>query len=344
MTALLEMRDLLGRYGERRGGADDDMARVLAQGHQAFLAEHHAAELEHWRRAIDPLLREPDVRRGGALTATLRTLLTSGATSAMRSRRLAEPCRRIEPPVFSVASPDETVRNDAGSVLRFSRANAGAGTLELAAATGQFGQELWPASEEFIFGLNRATASLGGELVVPPHAPGSFLTVSVHLHTEVDDFESDGFEPKDASSVVFVAPGDKGLVLRGTAIVEGRAGLTLHAPAASARTGTRFVSAWVNRDGSDAQAMRRIVMSRTVALGPETSSIAVFVDVECRAFAEESGDDRMKAAFALFEARDKSLGDVTGSAVFPARIRLTQVTARLCELPVLLTAQPRQSA
>jgi len=229
--------------------------------------------------------------------------------------------------------------NSAGDVLRFTRATAAARTLEVAAATGEFGGVRWPASENFIFGLNRAQASIGGVLTIPPHGDGAVLTVSVRLHVEHLLFGG-GSTPGTASALLDVFRGDGDLPLRGTAVGYCHAGLSLHGATGSARTAVEFVSKWVNRDGAESEdrAPGGVVhLSKTIALKPETSTVSVFVDARCVAGAEESPEPFL-TGFTVFECRDKPVEVSTGSYVQPSRLRVGLVTARLCELPVLVQA------
>ena len=78
----------------------------------------------------------------------------------------------------------------------------------------------------------------------------------------------------------------------------------------------------------------RIHLESTVAIGPETSELAVFVDVSCFAGAEEV-DESSSSGFAVFECRDKPVEEITGLYVPPARLRIRYMSAELCELPVL---------
>jgi hypothetical protein len=179
-------------------------------------------------------------------------------------------------------------------------------------------------------------ASLGGLLNVPPHGDFTTLTVTAALRIEELPFGG-GAIPGTALSLLHVLKGDGSLPLRGMAVGWCRASLKLHGSQSSSGTGIEFVSAGVNRDGADSKDNAPggvIRLSKTVGLGAGTRSLSVFVDVQCFAGAEE-GDGRLHSAFSLFECRNKPVTEVTGVYVPPSRIRLQQVTARICEVPVV---------
>jgi hypothetical protein len=142
--------------------------------------------------------------------------------------------------------------------------------------------------------------------------------------------------PGTASSLLHTVRGDGNLPLRGTALGWGVAGLSLHGVTGSTRTALQFVSEWVNRDGEeniDRAPGGLIRLSKTTLLRPETSRLSVFVDVTVFAGAEES--EELLSPFTVFECRNKPVEEITGVYVPPARLRLREVTARLCEIPVL---------
>jgi hypothetical protein len=316
------------------------MRRRLAD-HLESLEAETATELRMFGAALDGV-RGPDDgsgqdRTGEAALRTLAALRRPAPARAGLPRVLAERCRSLAVPGFTVESAPDVAHNAAGNVLTFTRADASEGTLEVAAATGEFGGVRWPSSDTFILGLNSAGASLGGMLAIPPHDAGAVLTVSVRLRVEQIFFDGSA-GPGTAGSLLHVQRGDGDLPLRGTAVGWCRAGLTLNGAAGGARTAFEFVSEWVNRDGmqsTDRAPGGVVPLSLTVALAPATSALAMFVDVTCFAAAEET-EERFRSAFTVFECRNKPVEEITGLYVFPSRLQVAQATARLCELPVLL--------
>jgi hypothetical protein len=259
------------------------------------------------------------------------------------SHTLPAMCTTLDPPTLTIASPDEETRNGAGGVVTLSRVRASARTLEASAVVGEFGGATWPSSETFIFGWNRSRASLGGVLAIPTHGAGAQLTVTVQILVEQVLYGgSVVLEP--ASSLLAPIQGDGSLPLRGGAVGWCNAGLSLYGATGSARTSLKFVSEWVNRDGADSVDRAPggvFTLSNTVALGAETSSLSVFVDIEAFAGAEES--DALQGAFTAFECRTRPVEEVNGIWLPPARLRLALVSATLCELPVL-TRRPANTA
>ena len=308
--------------------------------HLASLEAEAATELRILGAALGGV-RGPDDgsgddRTGEAALRTLAALRRSAPARAGLPRALAERCRSLLVPHFTVESAPHVAYNTAGNVLTFTRADASEGTLEVAAATGEFGGVRWPSSYTFILGLNSAEASLGGMLTIPPHDAGAVLTVSVRLQVEQIYFGGNT-GPGTAASLLHVQRGDGDLPLRGTAVGWCRAGLTLRGDAGNARTVLEFVSEWSNRDGmqsTDHAPGGVVPLSLTVALSPATSTLGIFVDVTCFAAAEET-EEPFQSAFTVFECRNKPLEDITGLPVFPSRLRVAEATARLCELPVL---------
>lgn len=356
MSKLDAMRALLGRGETKSYGPSKEDQQVLLEGHQEFMAARQTEALETQARALEPILsaagKDRDDRTGDAVLATFNALRVPDAGLVAPPRAHDDDCRELVSRFF-IESPVEDVRNNSGNVLRFSRANAGARTLEIAAATGEFGGVRWPSSEQFILGLNRATATLGGVIDIPqPQGPlpalshGSILTVEVEFSIDYVLFDGTTTPAPGASPLLHALKSSANLPLRGTAVGKGRAGLSLHGSGSSSATGIEFVSAWANRDGSDSEDLTvngRFTLSHTVALGTGTSSVAVFVDATCFSLAEET-DEPFQSAFTVFECRNKPLTEVTGSYVYPARLRLSRVDARLCELPIVLRADPGQPA
>jgi hypothetical protein len=102
----------------------------------------------------------------------------------------------------------------------------------------------------------------------------------------------------------------------------------------------------VNRDGaeSDDRAPGGVIFRNIiVALGPETSTLAVFVDLTCFAGAEED-QEQFLSGFTVFECRDKPVEEINGIYVPPSRLRLRQVAAKLCQLPVLSQVSPAMAS
>ena len=277
-------------------------------------------------------------RSGQAFLRSLGALRqTSSVAAPFEPRFGADDCTTLDPPSFTVQSAQEISRTQTGNVVRFTRANASARTLEVTAATGEFGGARWPSSETFIFGFNRSTASIGGVLALPPHGAGAVLTLSVQLAIERVLFGGET-TPGTASSLLYVQKGHDDLPLRGTAAGWCHAGLSLHGAEGSTRTSVEFVSEWVNRDGAeqhDRAPNGMITLAKTLAVAPATSTLAVFVDATCFAAAEETAE-QFRSAFKLFDCRNKPVTEINGIYVSPSRLRVRQVTARLCELPVLL--------
>ena len=141
-----------------------------------------------------------------------------------------------------------------------------------------------------------------------------------------------------ASFLAHTLGGDRNLPLGGAALAYCWVGLHLYGAQGSASTVVNLIdkrSTVSDESFSEDSAPGGIIgLANTVALGPETSMLSVFVDVRCFAGVEES--DQFRSGFAIFECRDKGITETSGLYVPPSRLHLQQVTASLCQLPVLL--------
>lgn len=344
---LMKMRRLL---------ADDAFDSPLSEEeHDALLAGHIEAidpesviELQVLGEALKVVLAQSETSRGDRTgEAVLRTVRQIRLPSSERIAALEKvsltgvDCVRLDPPRFEIQSPEQKVLNPAGKVLTFTRASASTGTLEVAAATGEFGGVRWPSSDSFLVGFNQARASIGGVLSIPAHDAGSLLFVQLRLCVEQILFGG-GTTPGTASSLLSTFRGDGDLPLRGTALGWCDASLSLYGAEGSARAGGTFVSEWVNRDGADSEDSApggMVYLATVAALAPETSSVGIFVDVRCLSAAEET-QEQFQTGFALFECRDKPVDEITGAYAFPSRLRICQVEAELCEVPYLSLTLP----
>jgi hypothetical protein len=337
----MNMRRLLATEGGLSSTLSSDEHDMLLSGHIETINYESARELQAFHDTLQAVLAQSDAlpqeRTGQAVLRSLRSVRRLSSVPAPSFENVAlglADCTELESPQFTIQSAFEVVRP--GKPIRFTRANASARTLEVTAATGGFGLDRWPSSETFIVGFNQSQASIGGVLTIPPHGQGAVLTLSVQLRIEQLLFGG-GTTPGSGSSLLDTLKGHDNLPLRGTAVGWSRVGLSLHGAQGSARTSVEFVSEWVNRDGADSDDRApsgRINLSNTVALSPETLTLSVFVDVTCFAGAEES--EELLPAFALFECRDKPVTEANGTWIPPSRLRLHRVTARLCELPILV--------
>lgn len=322
---------------------DDDRAALLA-GHLSSTERADLDTLELHAAALGAATatdqRAERIRLGADGLRTLRSLHPS-PNDLVQEFDLPN-CTDIGPPAFDIESPAVTTRNDTGQVIRSTRASASGRTLEVAAATGAFGLGRWPSSETFLLGFNRSSASIGGVLMIPAHADGAVLSVTVGFAVDQLVYGG-GVIPGTGASLLATSQGDGDLPLRGTAVAWGRAGLSFHGEAGSARSSVEFVSSWVNRDGAQTQdgaPSGTFELTQLASLGASTSAVSVFIDVECFAGAEETEDPRSYSSFALFECRDKPVTEVTGLWLPASRLRVSGVSAKLCQLPVLL-APPR---
>ena len=341
MSDLENMRRVIGREGLLDSPLSAEDHNTLLAGHHEVSDREAVTDLQAYASALSGVTSQAETAAAGrAGEAILSSLGSWRPLSLVESKAdvsiAASSCQQLLVPRPTMESSPETVRNNAGDVLKFSRATTPAGTLEVAAATGEYGGVRWPSSESFIFGLNRSRASVGGFLRIPAHAENAVLTVSAHLR--VEDISTNGGVTRPGLSLLHTIKGNGDLPLRGTAIAWCDASLSLHGASGSIRRGLRFVSRWVNRDGANSTdlAPQGIMnLACTVALGPAESTLSYFVDVECSAFAEEA-TAQFLSAFSVFECRNKPIPELIGLYVAPARLRLESVTARLCELPILL--------
>jgi hypothetical protein len=320
----------------------EDEEILLAANHEALMAESQS-EIETLGKRLANLPvgpKEPNRERiGDAVLRTLRAekrpQVIAEPTDDMRLSALAY-CQTLDQPVFSIESPQQE------SPTIFSRANAGAGTLEVAARAGALNGVRYPGSDEgpFIPPFNQATASIGAAIAIPPHGspihgPAAVLDVRVELQIE-EIWEHAPVVPGTAGHLIWtVAAGDGDLPLRGFALAWCRAGLTLvGAGGTRSRTAVEFVSGWVNRDGMDQEDRAPgglVTLSHAVAISSELVIAGIFVDITCVAAAEESRVKESDSAYAELKCRS---GD--GYPV-PSRLRLDpeRVRVRLCEMPWL---------
>jgi hypothetical protein len=352
MSETMNMRRLLGTEGGPPSPLSAEDKEVLLRGHLETTSYASARELQGLQTVLQDHLAKADASprepTGQAVLRSLRSLRLDSSVPTPSLERLGEvlaECTTLDPPQFTIQSAQQVAHNSAGDVVRFTRANASARTLEVTAATGEFGGVRWPSSETFIFGFNRSQASIGGVLTLPPHGAGAVLFLSVQLGVDQVLFGGET-TPGTASSLLNVIKGDGDLPLRGTAVGWCRARLSFHGAQGSAGASVEFVSEWVNRDGAEShdRAPGGIVnLSTTVAPAPATSILSVFVDVTCFAAAEETAE-QFKTGFALFECRNKAVTEINGIYVPPSRLRVRQVTARLCEVPVLVQDGPAMAS
>jgi hypothetical protein len=307
---------------------------VLLGAHQEALMAESQSEIRTLGERLANLTIGPKERNreriGDAVLRTLRAETRPQALTEpigdMRPGALAQ-CQTLDPPVFSISSHEEE------SPTIFSRADAAARTLQVRARTGWNG-ERYPSSAQFILGYNKATASLGAPIAIPPHGPAVILDVRVGLQIETI-WSNAPVEPGTAAQLIWTHKGNGDLPLRGTAVAWCRAGLTL-VGANGARSGrsVRFVSEWRNRDGQDQEDSAPgglVTLNHAVAISSELVVAGIFVDVTCFAAAEESETNESDSAYAELKCRD---GD--GFPV-PSRLRLDPqwTRVRLCEMPVL---------
>jgi hypothetical protein len=350
MPDYTEMQRLLADENPIESPLSKSQHDAVLAGHVDAISQESVTELRVLGEALEAVRTQQEVaggnRTGEAVLRTVREMRqpSSDRISALdRVALFGVDCARLTPPRFVIQSAERRVPNPTGKVLTFTRANASAGTLEVAAATGEFGGVRWPSSETFIFGFNQARASIGGFLSIPSHPPGAVLVVRLGICVEQILFGG-GTTPGTASSLLHTLRGDGDLPLRGTALGWCDAGLSLYGAAGGARTVGTFVSEWINRDGaeSDDRAPGGVVsLTAMAALAPETSSVGVFVDVRCLSAAEES-EEPFRTGFAIFECRDKPVEEITGAYVFPSRLRICRLEAQLCQLPYLSLRLPQR--
>lgn len=349
MSQITNMRQLLSDRDEFDTPLSSQEKETLLNGHIETTNVQSTNESRLYQEALQALLAQSGTqtpeRAGHAIIRSLRAsrLLFSAPTPSYEAiLQSTTHCTTLDAPRLTLQSAKQEVRNEAGNIVRFTRANTSTRTLEVAAATGEFGGVRWPPSNAFLVGCNRSQASIEGILAIPAHGQGSVLTVFVQLGVE-QILYGGGTISVPASSLLATLQGDGNLPLRGTAVGWCRATLSLHGAQGSTTTSTEFVSKWVNRDGEGGEdhAPGGIInLASTVALGPETSALSVFVDIVCVAGAEESTSNDLLSAFTLFECRNKPVTEINGLYVAPSRLRIRQVMARLCELPVLVQSNP----
>jgi len=340
MLELENMRRVIDRERSPDSRLSTQDQDTLLAGHRKTSDLEDDANLQVYVSALHGIAQTATTAKGQAGDALLSSL------DSLRPPLTMEPnadasiavvnCQQLLVPHPTMQSSPETIRNDAGSIMRFSRASAPNRTLEVAAATGELGGIRWPSSENFIFGLNRSRASLGGLLRIPAHPENAVLTMTARLR--VEDMSTNGRATRPGSSLLHTIRSAADLPLRGTAIAWCEASLSLHGAPGSARRRLRFVSGWINRDGAnrtDLAPQGEINLACTVALNSAISTLSFFVDMTCSAFAEES-TQQFESAFSVFECRDKPISELIGLHIFPARLRLELMTARLCELPSLV--------
>jgi hypothetical protein len=343
MSDYTEMQRLLADKRTIESSLSKQQHDAVLAGHIDAINQESIKELHVLGEALEAVRAQHEVaggnRTGEAVLRTVREMQQPSSDRMAALERVAlfgVDCVSLTPPRLVVQSAEQRVTNPTGKVLTFTRANASAGTLEVAAVTGEFGGVRWPSSETFIFGFNQARASVGGFLSIPSHPPGAVLVVRIQLCVEQILFGGTTTRGT-ASSLLHTLRGDGDLPLRGTALGWCDAGVSLHGAVGSARAGGTFVSEWVNRDGADSEDRAPggvVSLAAIAALAPETSSIGVFVDVRCLSAAEES-DDPFRTGFAIFECRNKPVEEITGAYVFPSRLRICRLEAQLCQLPYL---------
>lgn len=351
MSDIAHMRRVLGKAGGHGSPLAAEESAALLAGHTETTNIESVRELKLLETALRATQAEREAvdegRTGRAALSALRLVgrsLPGAAISYAEITRALAMCTTLDPPEFTMQSADGVTRNEAGNVITFTRARAAEKTLELSAVVGEFGGVRWPSSESFILGWNRSQASIGGVLSIPTHGEGTLLTVTAQLRVEQIQFDG-SITPGDASSLLATIHGDGRLPLRGAAVGWCNAGLSLHGANGSARTALKFVSEWANRDGAESidQAPGGVIsLSNTVALQPETSSLSVFVDAEAFSGAEES--EEMVGGFTAFECRGKPVQEINGIWLPPSRLRLAEVSALLCQIPILRQREPHEAA
>jgi hypothetical protein len=272
----------------------------------------------------------------GTLRAEIRPQVLMEPIGGMPLRVLAR-CKTLTRPVFSLQSP----RVESQTI--FSRANAGAATLQVRTRAGALNGQRYPSSDEmpFIMAFNKATAWIGAPVAIPPHGspthgPANILDVTVQLHVEQIWSNLPEPVPGRAADLIWTMAGNGDLPLRGTALAWCRAGLTLHgANGTRSRRSIGVVSGWVNRDGmerEDSAPEGLVTLNHAVAISSNLAVAGIFVDLSCFAAAEESEANVSDSAFAELKCMP---GD--GFPV-PSHLRLDieQIKIRLCEMPPLL--------
>jgi hypothetical protein len=326
MSGITNMRRLLDDDGGSISSWSTADYDTLLSGHIEAISREHTRQLQMYKKMLQGFLetgQPPQERTGQAVLRSLSSVrrLSPDTTHEGIAAALVN-CAILSPPQFVIQSAEQIA-----DVRRFTRASAVDKTLEVAAVTGEFGGVRYPSAETFILGFNRSQASIGGILTIPPHRDGAILTVNVQLYVE---------NVIPPSHLLYTLSGYEDLPLRGTAVGWCSASLSLHGPQGSTTTPIEFVSSWVNRDGmggDDLLPSGIIPLSSTIGLQASTSTISVFVDAACFAGAEET-QTPFESAFAQFECRNKPIDEIIGIYVPPSRLRVHQITVRLCQFPL----------
>jgi hypothetical protein len=315
----------------------------LQASHHELLVAESQSEIETLGKRLANLPvrpEEPHRERIGeavirAVGAERRREVVSGAIGGLDPSALVH-CQTLDRPVFAIAS------QQAESSTIVSRADAAAGTMEVSARAGALNGRRYPTADgtAFIMAFNRATASIGAPIAIPPRGSGPalplprVLRVGVELQIE-NIWSSAPVAPGTAENLIWTVKGDGDLPLRGNAVAWCRAGLTIVGAGGSAsRMSTEFVSGWANRDGMDLNNRApggMVRLSHTVAISAELVIAGVFVDITCFAAAEESPANVDDSAYAELKC---ARGD--GWPV-PSHLRLVPEETRvfLCEMPFI---------
>lgn len=183
MSDSTNMRRLLGSKGGLSSPLSSDEHDALLAGHIEAVSHDSSRELQLCDDALQGVLAQSEPSRrertGQTVLRSLRSIRPLSSVQAPSYEEVAATeldCVYLDPPRFAIRSAEQLARNSAGKVVRFARADASARTLEVTAATGEFGGIRWPSSETFIFGFNRSQASIGGILTIPPMAKAQYST------------------------------------------------------------------------------------------------------------------------------------------------------------------------
>ena len=312
---------------------------LLAANHEVLMAESQS-EIETLGKRLASLPVGPKERNRerigdavlGILRAERRPQVITEPTGDMRPSAVAH-CQTLDQPVFSIQSPQQE------SSTIFSRANAEAGTLEVRARVGTLNGIHYPSEMPSTLAFNRATASIGAIIAIPPHGspthgPAAFLDVRVELQIE-KIWEHAHPVKGTAGDLIWTKAGDSDLPLHGLAMAWCHAGLTLLvAGGTRSRRSIEFVSGWQNHEGmgiEDRTQEGLVTLSHAVAVSSELVVAGIFVDITCVATAEESQANVSDPAYAELKCRS---GD--GYPV-PARLKLDpeRLRVHLCEMPWL---------
>ena len=324
MSEMSNMRHLLSNKGEPISRLSTAERDTLLAGHIETLSHESDRQLGMYGEVLRGFMDQTDSPRERIGQAVLRNIgsvqqISSVMVPSHESAVSAASCILLWFPEFSIQSPEQ-----ATDVTLFTRANASHGTLEIATATGQsvLDGSRWPPHENFILGFNQSQAAI--------------LTVSAELHVELVGYDGTALSPESAANLLYVQHGSEDLPLRGAAISWCTAGLSLHGTHGSARNTVDFVSQYSNSDGMVAHDLAPngiFHLVNTVRLAPETLNLSVFVDATCFAGAEEA-ESKFDSSFAIFDCRNKPVGDGIGLYYQPpARLRVHRMSALLCEYP-----------